>query len=196
MIHFLRYTINRLGQYSFLIGVIGMIGTLVIVGLDLPFYLRAVEVGAKVERIDVQCTLEWRTVGSGGKSKTMESDRMECGKARAIKAGDPMAGYKLVEHKRSYLSYVAPDGAALSDWTAITHFEGREIRPGDRVTVMIDPDEPGVVRPVRGLGDLAWWGGAFGIFFGMTFLGWIFEGLARNARLPFSSGAGRARRPV
>src|SRR5262245_7464372 len=106
MMSFIRYTLNRLGQYSFLIGLFGMIGTAVVVGVDLPFYLRAVEVEAKVERIAVECTLKWRTVGSGGKSKTMESDRMECGKARSIKAGDPMAGYKLEERKRSYLSYV------------------------------------------------------------------------------------------
>ncbi len=197
MIHFFKYTVRRLGEYSLIIGLVGMIGTLLVVGLDMPFYLRAVEVEAQVERIELQCSLRWRTVGSGGKSKTMESDRMECGKAREIKAGDPMAGYKLVEHRRSLLSYVAPDATSQSQWSPIDEFEGRTLESGDRFVAMVDPTDPTAIRSARGIGDLIWAGGALAVFFAMSFLGWLFKGIAGDAGVRFSPRArGTGRRAL
>ena len=180
MVNFLKLLLYRLGSSLFWLGVVFAPMTLAIFVYELVSIRSAIEVEAEVWSVDELCILTSKS--GGGRSKT--SEPMDCAEADDIKEANPQTVYRTRKQLRSYLVYPAPDGKQHHALTDISRHDGRVLQAGDRLPLLIDPENPKDYRRIPVLSDLIIPGALFGGGIVSALLGWLLRRLGRGGSLP------------
>lgn len=180
MTRFFKYLIYRLGNICFWLGLFLMLGFTGITIYEVVFHVTGTKVEARVDDTETLCVLKWKVTNQFGKSTRHTSDKMDCAEAARIKQTDPMQAYRLIEQKRSYLAYGMPDGATRREWTGMTMHQGRYLKRGDRLVVMVDPEDPSNPRSLRSLADLGIAALVIAGCFVAMLLGWFLKGISQG----------------